>query len=747
MSNTAFQPKNAAEGIASVDDQSVLQAFVTLAGKHGVHLSAAQLCRDYPVDDTGLSNSLIERIATETGLVAKCLVLSWAELQKLGKALPVMLRLRNGDAVILVAISDNNGAPRVTLRDPIGDDDALVVVDEARLTSSWDGGTILIKRRYKPLDEEQPFGMKWVLMQALKERKLFRDIAIASLVLTFFTLVPPMIFMIILDRVLVNHSLSTLNVLLGGVVFLVIFETLFGFMKRAMVAVATARIDGRINLYVYEKLIDLPMDFFERTPTGHVSAKINEIWRIREFLTGQLFGTVLDSLSLLILVPVMLYLNATLGLMVLGLAALICLVVVIFIPPMRRKYGKVVQAQQAQGSHLIESIHGMRTIKSLALEGRKRREWDIRVARAVEARDEFNRFANYPRTITAPLERLIYVGTLGVGAYMALRENSVLYAGTLVAFVMIAQRVAQPLVQIAHLMQNFEEVRGAVAEVGSVMNIEPEKGRSESGVRTPIQGAINFNDVRFRYNGTTVPALDRVSFTIPQGTIFGIMGRSGSGKTTVTRLLQGLHQNYEGLLKIDGIDIREFDLDHVRQNIGVVLQENFLFSGTIRQNIMAARPDATFDQVVRAARLAGAEEFIERLPRGYETVIEEGSANLSGGQRQRIAIARALLIDPPILVLDEATSALDAESEAIVNANLLRIARGRTVIIISHRLSSLVPADNILVLERGSVYDVGRHEDLLRRCDIYKSLWHQQNRHIEQSTQHESPPLPPAAAS
>jgi len=217
---------------------------------------------------------------------------------------------------------------------------------------------------------------------------------------------------------------------------------------------------------------------------------------------------------------------------------------------------------------------------------------------------------------------------------------------------------------------------------------------------------------------------------VSKGMTLGIMGRSGSGKTTVTRLLQRLHSNYEGLVKIDGIDVREYDVDHLRRSLGVVLQENFLFSGTIRENITAGKIDATFDEIVRAARMAGAEEFIERLPRGYETYIYEGSPNLSGGQRQRLAIARALIVDPRILILDEATSALDADSEAIVNANIARIAQGRTLIIISHRLSSLVSADAILVLERGGVQDIGRHEELLTRCDIYSNLWHQQTSHV-----------------
>ena len=283
---------------------------------------------------------------------------------------------------------------------------------------------------------------------------------------------------------------------------------------------------------------------------------------------------------------------------------------------------------------------------------------------------------------------------------------------------------------------------GNAATIGVFFEKPAEEGRTGDGLKLPISGRVVFDEVSFRYTPTSPFALNGVSFEIRQGTIFGVMGRSGSGKTTVTRLLQGLNRDYLGTVKIDGMDLRQIDLDHLRNNIGVVPQENFLFSGTVRENIGAARPRAPMEAIVRAAQLAGAEEFIERLPNGYATYVEEGAVNFSGGQRQRLAIARALLVEPQILILDEATSALDAESEAIVNANLLRIAKNRTVIIISHRLSSLVTADAILVLERGKFYDLGRHEELLDRCDIYQSLWYQQNRHLAPKTHARIPSLP-----
>jgi ABC-type bacteriocin/lantibiotic exporter with double-glycine peptidase domain len=280
-------------------------------------------------------------------------------------------------------------------------------------------------------------------------------------------------------------------------------------------------------------------------------------------------------------------------------------------------------------------------------------------------------------------------------------------------------------------MQDLEEVRMSVRQVSEVLNHPTEAAAMRTGVRPKFEGAIAFQDLTFTYPAAKTAALDRISFEVPAGTMLGLVGRSGSGKSTIARLLQGISRDYGGYLKIDGTDLREINLTHLRRSFGVVLQDNFLFRGSVRDNIIAGRPGLTLEHAIRAARLAGAEEFIERLPRGYESWIEEGSANLSGGQRQRLAIARALVSDPRLLILDEATSALDPESEALINANLLRMAKGRTMIIVSHRLSSLVDCDQILVLDKGTVADIGPHEEILERCPVYRALWQQQNRHMD----------------
>jgi len=745
---------------------SSLAALAAVATRLGVETTVEQLRRRFAVDTVEPETATLVAMARELGLRAESLHMTFGELPKLSKALPAILRAKDGGALLLEgARSDPMKGSVVIIRDPVAPDTELVAVAEIQLGELWEGEIILIKRPYSLTDEQQPFGIAWLAGQVLREGKLFRDIGLGAMANTVFAIAPPFMFMIVIDRVLLNNSYSTLNVLAGVLFLMMMAETILGHARRYLTQVVTTRIDGRLNLYIVEKLLKLPLDYFEINPTGRTLNKLQNIWQIRYFLTGQLFGTFLEVIPLLGLVPVMLILEWHLALIAFGLAGLLFVVVLLFLPPLARAHHRVVKAEQAKSAHLVETLYGMRTIKSLSLESRRRKEWDARVAEAAAARHGMGLIANWPQTLANPLQRLIYSGCFAFGAYMILASQSTtmsagvaagagtlvaggamvgpagtllssvgvsapMSAGALVAFAVLSLRLAAPLVNLANFQMEIAEVRGAISQVATVMNATPEPAQI-NGLKLPIKGEVTFKDVRFRYVPGAAYALDEVSFTVPRGTMLGIMGRSGSGKTTVTRLLQRLHTGYEGMIKIDGMDLREMDLMHLRTNIGVVPQENFLFSGSIRDNISMARPDASFNDIVHAAQLSGAEEFIERLPRGYETMLEEGASNLSGGQRQRLAIARALLIDPPVLILDEATSALDAESEAIVNANLKRMAKGRTMISISHRLSMLVEADAILVLERGKVYDIGTHEELLRRCDIYKHMWYQQNRHAD----------------
>lgn len=714
---------------------SFLGTFVHVAARTGIETTEDELRRAYALVDEEVPVETLVGMARELSVHLRPMRIEWDSISGLQGAFPAMLLLRDGTFLIAEGlVADSPQGPILLARDVgAGADDVDIALDRQRFERLCTGDIILAKRQFQIADTMQPFSMRWIVSQLLLERTLLRDIAIASIVTTVFSLFPPVLSMIVLDRVMVNHSYSTLAVMCGAVVLLIVFEMIAGYSRRLYMEVMATRIDGRLSLYLLDRMLSLPLDFFERNPTGLIQSKLSKIYQIRSFLTGKLLQTALDLVVVAIVVPILLVLNWVLTLAILSLAAILTFIVYYYADIVGRRFKAVVAAEQRKNTHLVESIYGIRTIKSLALEGRRRGEWDTRVAQSVDARYELGRTANIPQTISLPFERLIFSGVFLFGAYLTLLDPDTFRAGSLMAFIMLGGRATQPIIQLAQLMQDYGEIKEAVAEVGSVVNAQPEQARIGTGLRQPIDGTISFSDVGFRYAPGSLLALDSVSFDAPAGTFLGVMGRSGSGKTTITRLLQGLNTHYEGIIKIDGMDLREIDLRHLRTCIGVVSQENFLFSGTIRENIGIAKPHATFSEIVRVAQLAGAEEFIERLPQGYDTCLSEGAANLSGGQRQRLAIARALILDPPILILDEATSALDAESEAIINGNLMRIAQGRTIICVSHRLAMLVNADTIMVLEKGRLDDMGSHSQLLHRNEIYKHMWFTQNRSSEVS--------------
>jgi ATP-binding cassette, subfamily B, bacterial HlyB/CyaB len=698
---------------------SGLACLIIVARQYGLHLTSTQLIKDNLLTDQEVTVDQLVRCAEKAGMRAKLVKLDWGGLSHLKKALPAIVRLRNGSHMVLLRVDGDANSTRIELRDPNAAEDALLVIDRPRFEDIWSGDVVLVKRNYEISDESQPFSFGLVTALMFRERRMVRDVAISALILGFLGLAPIMFWRLLSDKVIFYKAYNTFYVLCLGMLVIIAFEASFSFLRQLLVHRLTTRLDVKLSTYVFEKVLNLPIDYFEQTAVGLVSRDIREVFRIRTFLMGQLFGTVLDSTTLIFFLPVMFFFSPIMTLVVLALSGLIVAWLVLMLPTYRKASAAVLAAEGAQGAFLVQTLNGIRTVKSLALDARQRHMWDVLVARVARARLAEGMTGNAIQAIVRPLERLAVSG-----AY---------------ALLMLSQRVSGPLMQMAQLINQYDEARSAVATVGNLVNRPAEEGRSGHGVRSPFEGQVEFSGVTFKYKGAVSPTLNRISFEVPRGTTLGVMGKSGSGKTTITRLLQRLHSDYDGLIKIDGIDVREYDVDHLRRNVGVVLQENFLFSGTIRENISAAKPDATFDDVVKAARLAGAEEFIDKMARGYETQIYEGSPNLSGGQRQRLAIARALIVDPPILILDEATSALDADSEAIVNANISRIANGRTLIIISHRLSSLTKADAILVLDRGLVDDIGRHEELLERNDIYSSLWHQQNMHLAPTARSDRP--------
>jgi subfamily B ATP-binding cassette protein HlyB/CyaB len=707
---------------------TLLESLIIVARHRGLHLSLPQLIREHMLEGGEVSVEQLIAIARAAKLKATSTKLGERGIAKLTGALPVIVMLRNGNAMALLRVDERTGgALELTLHDPKAGGNALLVLDMPRFAEAFTGEVILVKHIEQDADEETPFGWDLIFAEITRDRALIRDIVIAGFLTSVLGLAPILFFRLLFDAVLTYRSLNTLAVLCVMMALLVAFEAAFGYLRRYMVLHISRRIEVNISTTIFSRLLRLPIEFFERSTAGEISRDVNETWKIRRFLSENVFGTALEGLVILVILPILFFFNFTLTMIVLLIAALVFGWLLLMMPVARRKAGKTHRAEGLLGGYLVETLIGIRTVKSLALEPRRRHTWDRYVRRVADLREEEGRTVNTIQTVILPLERLMTSGVFALAVYFAITGNDQVSVGALMAFVMLTTRLVAPLSNLALLLPAYDEARISVQSIARTVNQPPEEGRLSVGVRSPIGGRVEFSNVRFRYQGASTLALDDVSFTVPAGTIFGIVGRSGSGKTTVTRLLQMLNGGYEGLIKIDDKELRAIDLDHLRSNVGIVLQENFLFRGTVGESIAAAKPDATPEEIIAAAELAGADEFIERLPHTYNTWINEGAPNLSGGQRQRIAIARALITNPRVLILDEATSALDAESEAVINRNLLRMARQRTLLIISHRLSSLVAADAIMVLEKGRVYAVGTHEQLLAKCDIYRNLWFEQH--------------------
>jgi ATP-binding cassette, subfamily B, bacterial HlyB/CyaB len=707
---------------------TTIQCLAAVAQHHRLPINPERLIEDYALGREEPPVATVLRIAADIGLKARLDTLSWDTLLAQGGVFPVIARMADGNCVIVMAATPNDGG-QVAILNPLADNPtAVLMVGQELFCGQWKGDVFFVKRIFAAAEASQPFGFRWFIPEILKQKTAFRDIALAAMAMHVLALASPMFFQLVIDKVLVHQSMSTLWVLGIGVVIALVFDSILGFLRQILTVSASNKIDMRLTRRTFAHLLSLPIDYFETTTAGVVTRYMQQVERIRAFLTGRMFFTALDATSLIIFLPILFAYSVELALVTLVFTLMIAGVVLTMVPIFRRRLNDLNIAEGQRQSMLVETIHGMRTVKALAIEPSQRRMWDQRSAQAINMHFRVGKVAITGNSITDFLGKLLPVVIIVLGAQQVFDQT--LSVGALIGFQMISGRVISPLLAVVSLVNEYQEVALSVRMLGEVMN-RPSEGRAGAGgLRPELAGEISFEDVTFRYPGSSVTALDRASLTIQAGTVVGIVGRSGSGKTTLTKLIQGLYSVQEGIVRFDRTDAREIELAHLRRQIGVVLQENFLFRGTVRDNIAAAKPEAPFEDIVAAADAAGAAEFIERLPQGYNTMLEENASNLSGGQKQRLSIARTLLTKPRILILDEAASALDPESEAIFIGNLSRIAVGRTVIMISHRLSTLVNANAILVMQHGKLMDSGRHQELLTRCQTYQQLWNQQTSHL-----------------
>jgi ATP-binding cassette, subfamily B, bacterial HlyB/CyaB len=714
-SDMAVQPARSDSEVVSTEpesgDESGLVAVTILLRCHGVAADPEQIRHRMGAARLGVTEIL--RCAKEFGLKAQAQKTSWNRLAV--TPLPGIALLRDGGFLILGKTVDDT----LLVQRPLSPQPEAMT--QAELEAIWDGDIILMARRTSLTDLSRRFDIGWFVGAVHKYRRLLGEVLVASFFLQFFALISPLFFQVVIDKVLVHRSMSTLDVLIIGLVALTVFEAVLETLRVYLFAHTTNRIDVELGARLFRHLMALPIAYFQARRVGDSVARVRELENIRQFLTSSALTLVIDLLFTVVFLVVMFYYSTTLTLIVLASFPFYIGISVFAAPLFRRRLDEKFNRGSENQAFLVESVTGVETLKAMAVEPQMQRRWEEQLAGYVAASFRVLSLNNTASQAVQMINKLVVAATLYFGARLVIGGD--LTVGELVAFNMLAARVSTPVLRLAQMWQDFHQARLSVDRLGDILNTMPEPSFSPGrAALPPIRGQVTFEHATFRYRIDGPEVLHNVSFNVQPGQVIGIVGSSGSGKSTITKLVQRLYVPGSGRVLIDGVDLAMVDLTWLRRQIGVVLQENVLFNRSIRENIALADPAMPMERVIEAASLAGAHDFILELPEGYDTVVGERGSTLSGGQRQRVAIARALITDPRILILDEATSALDYESERAIQQNMKRIAAGRTVFVIAHRLSTVRNANRIITLEHGRIVEDGSHDELIRTNGRYANL-------------------------
>jgi len=594
------------------------------------------------------------------------------------------------------------------------------------LQRMWDGTAIIINKK-GIMDREAIFSFKWFIPTILKFKKEFIQVLIAVFTVQILGILTPVMTQVVVDKVLVHRSISTLNVLTIGIAIVYIYELILGLAKNYVFTHTTNRIDVMLSYKLFKHLFALPLKYFESRRVGETVARVRELDSIRSFLTGTPLSSMIDLVFIIVYIVVLFMYSRMLTVIVICSIPVYAILSAIVTPLFKKRLDEKFETGANTQSFLVESITGVQTVKSYALEPKFEKKWGELQADYVKASYKTSMVSATAGTTGQFIQKVFDLLILFFGAKAVMDGNFTV--GQLVAFRMLSGRVSGPVLRLVQLWQEYQQASLSVKRIGDIFNTAPEPVLNTNLTSLPkLEGKIVFDKVHFRYNPQGGEVIKGMSFEIESGTVVGVVGRSGSGKSTISKLIQRLYIPEAGKISIDGMDISLVNPAMLRKQIGVVLQENFMFNGTVAENIAIHCPTATMEQIMKCAKIAGAHDFILELPNGYDTIIGEKGMGLSGGQKQRVAIARAILNDPRILIFDEATSALDYESESIIQNNLKEICRNRTVIIIAHRLSTLKDAQKIMVVDKGDLVEYDTHEKLMAQNGLYAYLYNQQQR-------------------
>jgi subfamily B ATP-binding cassette protein HlyB/CyaB len=693
-----------------------LASLGVICAYSGVSFDAEQIIHNFYLKDKTITYVDLMKIAQTLGFKTRLVKPRLSSIHKL--PLPCVCGDKSGGFFVIAK------ADKETVLILKEGENAPAAVSKADFANIFNKKAVLFKHKFLA-ESSFKFGITWFFNETLKYKNLFTEVLIASLTLQIFGLFTPMIMQVVIDKVLVHNSLTTLDVMGVGLGLIIIFELLMGVARNYVFTDMTSKIDVILGDKLFKHLIRLPLNYFENRRCGDTVSRIKELENVRRFLTGTPLTAILDVMFIAVYIVVMLFYSKSLTAIVLLSLPIFAIISATSTPVFKRQLDEKFAAGAESNSYMVETVNGINTVKSLALEPKMEDRWGGLLARYTHTSYKTAVLSGNINAAAGFFQKLFDIIILWYGARLVMDRS--LTVGQLIAFRMLSSRVSTPVLRIVQLWTEFQQTKVSIERIGDIFKVKPEIGLDESKTRLPeIKGFISFENVIFRYRPNAPEVIKNLSFKIPAGAVIGIVGRSGSGKSTLAKLIQRLYIPESGKIQIDGVDISLADTAWLRRQIGVVLQENFLFNLTIKENICMNKPNAAIEEVVKVCQMAGAHEFIAEMPAAYDTPLGENGTGLSGGQKQRIAIARALIDDPKILMFDEATSALDYESERIINNNLKEIARGRTVLIIAHRLSTIKNADAVIVMDKGQLAEYGPIDKLLEHKGLYYHLHNQQ---------------------
>lgn len=659
-----------------------------------ISIDTKSIIKKYRLEDNNIDSKVIIRIAKDEGFKVKYKKLSVNVLNKY--PLPCIIPLNDKEYMVLLKRDKENNKYLVfdkNCKSPV-----TMSFEEIEKISEKE----IIILKHKQSFNDVNFGFKWFYNQIMNYKKIVGEILIVSFIIQLFGLITPLFTQVILDKVLVHQTISTLNVIAVAFLAVALFEFILNLSRNYIFVHTTSKIDSKLGSKLFWHLISLPLTYFENRKVGNIIARVRELDQIREFIANKSVTLLLDVMFSFVFVFMMFLYSPKLAFITIGFVFVIGLIYFFITPELRKRLENKFQMGARSNSYLVESVTGMQTVKSLAIEGGMQKKWEENLSNYVESNFKLTNLSNILSALSGVLQKLMTLAILYFGVGLVIGQE--LTVGQLIAFQMFANQFSGPIMRLVGLWNEFQQTLLSVDRLGDILNSPVENSNKKAITLPKLNGNVLFKDISFKYKEGGTNVLNNFNLEVKEGESIGIVGRSGSGKSTLTKLIQRLYVRNEGAIYVDGIDIRHMNPSWLRQNIGVVLQENYLFSGTIRENIEYSLPGCPMERILNVSKIAGADEFISEFPEGYDTVIEERGSSLSGGQRQRVAIARALINKPKVLFADEPTGNLDSKNSLKVFKLFQQLSKeGITVIVATHDKSLAQLANRIIEVKDGQI--------------------------------------------